>query len=273
MPEDLAPLAEIDLPPHRSWTRGGTRPVLALHCSLAHAGAWAALADRLHGVTVTATDQPGHGRSAAWDGVSDFHALTTAQSIAMAEELGQGAPIDLFGHSFGGTVAVRVALTRPDLVRSLTLVEPVLFAVAQGTVRAAFLARHLEVARLIHAGETKAALRLFHGDWGTGEALEDLPERTRAYMADRIHLIAAQNRVLVDDTAGLLQPGRLEALRVPVLLIDGSESPPVIDAVQSGLAARLPRASRLTVPGAGHMVSITHAAEVARAVQAHLDAS
>jgi hypothetical protein len=34
----------------------------------------------------------------------------------------------------------------------------------------------------------------------------------------------------------------------------------------------LPKVARLTVEGAGHMVSITHAAEVAPVVQAHLAA-
>lgn len=272
MPEDLAPLAEIDLPPHRSWMRGGARPVLALHCSLAHAGAWAGLADRLTGVTLTATDQPGHGRAAEWDGVSDLHALTTAQSIAMAEHLGQGGPIDLFGHSFGGTVALRIALMRPDLVRSLTLVEPVIFAAASGPVYADFRARHLGFAGLILSGAREAALRQFHGDWGTGETLEEMPERTRSYLANRIHLIEAQNPVLLDDAAGMTRPGLFEALRVPVLLIDGADSPPIIEAVHSALAARLPIVQRLTVAGAGHMVSITHPDAVAPAVQAHLDA-
>lgn len=261
------------LPPHRTWARGGTRPVLALHCSLAHAGAWSGLAERLDGVTVTATDQTGHGKAAPWDGRSDLHGEATLASIAMAEKLGQGRPIDLMGHSFGGTLALRVALTRPDLVRSLTLVEPVIFAAAKSDpAYGLFRARHLDFASLILSGEREAALRMFHADWGTGDALEALPERTRAYMLDRIHLIEGQNPVLLDDAAGLLRSGGLEAIRVPVLLIDGATSPPIIEAVHSALSRRLPRVERLSVAGAGHMVSITHAAEVAPVVQAHLDA-
>ncbi len=267
--EDLL-VAEV--PPQRIWSRGGTRPVLALHCSLAHSGAWRELAERLEGVTLTATDQIGHGKAAHWDGHSDIHGQTTRASVAMAERLGQGRAIDLFGHSFGATVALRIALTRPDLVRSLTLVEPVIFAAAKTLPAfAPFRARHLEFAKLIRSGQREAALRQFHGDWGTGEALEALPERTRSYMLDRIHLIEAQNPVLLDDAAGMLHPGGLEAIGVPVLLIDGAESPAIVEAVHAALAERLPHAQRLTVPGAGHMVSITHATEIAPVVQRHLD--
>ena len=269
MPDDLL-LA--DLPPHRIWARGGDRPVLALHCSLAHSGAWIGLAERLTGITLTATDQIGHGRAADWDGVSDLHASATASSIAMAERLGQGRPIDLMGHSFGGTVALRVALTRPDLVRSLTLVEPVVFAAARGTpVYDRFRTRHLDFARLILSGQREQALRVFHGDWGNGETLETMSERMRTYLFDRIHLIEGQNPVLLDDAAGLLRPGVIEGIRVPVLLVDGAKSPPIIEAVHSALIRRLTLVQRLTVPGAGHMVSITHADAVAPVVQEHLD--
>lgn len=275
MPEDLSgqDLILRELPPHRIWARGGARPVLALHCSLAHSGAWSGLAERLEGITLTATDQIGHGKAEAWDGVRDLHGEATASSVAMAELLGQGRQIDLFGHSFGGTLALRIALTRPDLVRSLTLVEPVIFAAAKADpAYARFRARHLDFARLIRSGEREAALRMFHGDWGSGDALEVLAERTRTYMLDRIHLIEAQNPVLLDDAANLLRPGGMEGIRVPVLLIDGATSPPIIEAVHSALVHRLPRVERLSVAGAGHMVSITHAAEVAPAVQAHLAA-
>ena len=269
MPEDLI----TGLPASwRQWTRGGVRPVLASHCSLAHSGVWSGLADLMRGVTLTAIDQPGHGRSADWSGQEDLHALTTRMLVDAAETLGGGGRIDLLGHSFGATVALRIALDRPDLVRSLTLIEPVIFAAARGDAAyAPFRARHLQVAALLQGGDLSAAVTEFHADWGAGTDFADLPDRQRQYMLDRIHLIGAQNAALVDDAAGLLRPGGLEALDVPVLLIEGAQSPPIISAVQAALAGRLKRVQRLAVAGAGHMVPITHAASVAPMVQAHLD--
>lgn len=270
MPEDLSATFEA---PCRSWDRGGPRPVLALHCSLAHSGAWTGLAQRLHGVTVTALDQPGHGRAADWDGQSDLHALTTGIATDLARDLAAGGKIDLFGHSFGATVCLRIALENPGLVRSLTLVEPVIFAAARGTAaHAEFRAGHEGLADLL-VRDRETAAATFHAAWGTGEALADLPERQRRYIVDRIHLIPAQNPVLMEDSAGLLRPGGLETLMLPVLLVEGAQSPAVIDALHGVLAVRLPRATRLIVPDAGHMVPITHPDVVARAVQAHLDAA
>ena len=271
MPEDLQP---IHLPPYRVWNRGGSRPLLALHCSLAHSGAWTGLAERLSGVTFTATDQLGHGRAPDWDGITDLHGDITRSSISMAESLGDGAPIDLLGHSFGGTVALRIALERPDLVRSLTLVEPVIFAAAKSAgdpAYAPFRANHLAFADLVQAGMRHEAAAMFHAVWGTGDKLADLPAKTQSYMIDRIHFIVAQNPVLLEDAAGLLRYMGLESLGIPTLLIDGACSPPIINAVQFELMRRLPMARRLSVPGAGHMVSITHAGIVAPVVQVHLD--
>lgn len=274
MPEDLPEFPIVGHPPRwRAWDRGAPRPVLALHCSLAHGGAWAGVAERLQRVTVTAPDQPGHGRAADWDGRDEIHGLTTGIAMVLAERLGGGGPVDLFGHSFGATVCLRLALERPDLVRSLMLVEPVIFAAAKGTAAyEAFRDSHEEIARVLDQDRETAAA-MFHAAWGTGEALDDLPERSRRYIIDRIHHIPAQNPVLLDDAAGLLRPGGLESIKVPVLLVEGADSPPIIDAVHSVLAARLPRATRMIVPGAGHMVPITHPDLVAHAVQAHLDAA
>lgn len=263
-----------DLPPHRSWALGGARPVLALHCSLAHAGAWAGMAGVLQGVTLTAMDLPGHGRAPDWDGVSDLHALATGSAVAMAEALGQGGPIDLLGHSFGGTVALRLALTRPDLVRSLTLFEPVFFAAAHADPSFAdFTRHHAEVTRLVAAGDNLGALRLFHADWGAGQPLESLPERIQSYMRDRMPLIPALNGVLGEDGAHMLRPGGLEAIAVPVLLAGGSTSPQITAAIHKALAQRLPCARVLSLPGLGHMAPVIDAGALAPLVQAHLDAS
>ena len=138
MAEDMA---AIEAAPCRVWGKGGARPVLALHCSLAHAGAWSGLVDHLSGVTVTAPDQPGHGRAANWDGVSDLHGLTTRLSIEQAIRIGGNDPIDIIGHSFGATIALRMALERPDLVRSLVLIEP--WAVCPGFFHGRARAIHL----------------------------------------------------------------------------------------------------------------------------------
>lgn len=260
-----------DAVPTRSWGHG-PRPVLALHCALAHAGAWAGLAQRVEGVTLTASDHPGHGRSADWDGVQDFHALATAQAAALARRLAADGRIDLFGHSFGGTVALRLALENPGLVRSLVLVEPVLFAAARETPAYAEMSRsQVDLPAMIARDREEAAAR-FHAEWGGGEALSDLPERQRRYIIDRIHLIPAANPALVEDNAHMLRPGGLEGLDLPVLLVEGAESPAIVGAIHDALAARLPRVSRLAVPGAGHMVPITHAGAVAPAAQAHLEA-
>ena len=191
----------------------------------------------------------------------------------MAEDLGDGGPIDLIGHSFGGTVALRMALERPDLVRSLTLIEPVIFAAAKGTTEfQRFLKSHLALADLISADEFDAAARMFHGHWGEGR-FDDLPERTRHYFTHRIPLIAAQNPYLLDDSSGLLRAGGLENVGVPALLIEGADSPDIIAAVHRALSKRLPKAQRFSVVGAGHMVPITHPDLIAKAVQTHLNST
>ncbi|MDZ4065588.1 MAG: alpha/beta hydrolase, partial [Tabrizicola sp.] len=82
-------------------------------------------------------------------------------------------------------------------------------------------AQHETVARLMAEGRRDEAASVFHAAWGTGEPFADLPDRQRGYILGRIHHIAAQNPVLLDDAAGLLAPGRLEALRVPVLMVEG----------------------------------------------------
>ena len=251
--------------PHRVWHPQATRAVLMLHCSLAHAGAWGALADHLPERQLIAPDQAGHGRQPGWDGVQDLHDLTCQDALELAPER-----FDLVGHSFGATVALRIALRHPARVRSLTLIEPPLFVAARQAGDARYAphhARHRRIEQLILEGQRQAALEAFHADWGNGATLADLPLRTVDYMRDRIHLIAAQGPVLNEDGAGLLAPGGLEALTMPVMLLEGAMSPDIVGAIHDALAARIPSARRVAVVGAGHMLPITHAAEVARALR------
>jgi lipase len=96
-------------------------PLVALHGVRGHGGRWAGLADELPGLRVVAPDLRGHGRSggeAPW--TLERHA---ADVLATLDEQGLGrAPV--LGHSFGGAVALHLALLAPERVSGLILLDP-----------------------------------------------------------------------------------------------------------------------------------------------------
>jgi len=71
---------------------------------------------------VLTPDLPGHGRSPKPRGHYDY-ALYLDYLTRWLDALELG-PVNLVGHSLGGALAVRLALDRPDLVRSVGAVSP-----------------------------------------------------------------------------------------------------------------------------------------------------
>ncbi len=246
------------------WTTFGQGPreAVAIHCSLSHSGSWGGIAGHVSGaLTLTAFDMPGHGRSAPWQGAGEIQEETAKIAATFCE----GGARDLIGHSFGATVALRLAVMRPELVRSLILIEPVFFAVAfadDPAAKARFDAAMGPYARAVEAGDDMAAAEAFTALWGDGTAWPDIPRAHRAAMADQMYLIAAGHPALYEDVGGMLQPGVLAGVTQPVLLMEGNQSPDIIPAINEGLAKRLPRAERTIIAGAGHMAPMTHARQV-----------
>lgn len=244
----------------------GPRKALAIHCSLAHSGAWRgvgqALADDL---SMLAYDLPSHGRSGDWDRTGNVHDVATDMGLALLTE-----PMDLIGHSFGATVAMRLAIEHPERVRSLAMIEPVYFAGAveddpdwlltDSASDPAFVAA-------LEAGDTMEAARIFNRGWGDGTRWHEIPEATRTYMADRIHFVPASGLFLHHDSAGLLREGMFDRANMPALLVEGSTSPDATDVINRSIARRLPDVTREVIEGAGHMAPITHPVEVAKAIR------
>lgn len=249
-------------------TGHGTRPALAIHCSLASSGAWAGVAERLADrLTLTAFDLPGHGRSADWRGEGDYLTLATEIAASFIE-----TPVDLIGHSFGAVTALNLAIAAPEAIRTLTLIEPVLFTAARGHPECE--AHEREMAAFdaaMGAGNAEAAAEAFTKVWGTGVDWAKLSSGRRDDFAGRIQLVTAGHPAIYEDSGGILVPGALETLEMPVLLIRGDRSPTIIERIAEEIAARLPDVGVATVPGAGHMVPITHPDETAGLIGVNLD--
>lgn len=245
----------------------GAQTALALHCSLAHSGAFAGLAAKLPALRLIAPDLAGHGRSPDWDGRGDYHAEVTRDVLALLVQECAG-PVPLIGHSFGATVALRAAMERPDAVSALVLIEPVLFCAARSAGGPAYAVHQAAQAGFEVAfrdGDLRGAAAEFQAVWGA-QVFDALPVAQQDYIAARIPLVVAANATLNEDAAGMLVYGRLESLGIPVLLLQGDQSPPVIDAIHTELARRLPQVQRARVAGAGHMLPVSHAADCASVI-------
>ncbi|MEJ6391454.1 alpha/beta fold hydrolase [Gymnodinialimonas ulvae] len=248
----------------RHWGQGDA-PALLLHCTLAHGGAWAGLARHLgERLSMVAPDLLAHGAGPAADPSRDFHDQATE---AAARHL-PDRPAHLIGHSFGATVALRLALDAPERVRSLILFEPVLFCAANGPGRAAHDAHFATLPAAMAAGDLAQAGRVFLDLWGA-EGFDGLPDAQQAYVTKRIWIPQATEPALVGDRADIL--ARLPKLQIPTLLMQGGDAPPVVAEINARLAADLPNATRSTIVGAGHMAPLTHPAQAAAAITRFLD--
>jgi len=93
------------------------RPVWRAACEAGAAGRRALAMDaRGHG----GTSAPRDAREYAWSRLAD-------DAVALLEACGESEGAILIGHSSGGSAALVAAARRPDLVRALVAVEPVLF--------------------------------------------------------------------------------------------------------------------------------------------------
>jgi pimeloyl-ACP methyl ester carboxylesterase len=118
-------LLHVAQPP---WSAAGDRDlVLCLHGMSGAATNWTDLMAELSpGFDCAAVDLPGSGSSAPPARRSGYSIRSLAATVIRLIEVLDRGPVHLFGNSMGGAIAIRVAAARPDLVKTLTLVSPVL---------------------------------------------------------------------------------------------------------------------------------------------------
>jgi pimeloyl-ACP methyl ester carboxylesterase len=101
--------------------------VLCLHGMSGAATNWTDLmAELAPDFDCAAVDLPGSGYSPPPARRSGYSVKALAATVIRLIEALQRGPVHLIGNSMGGAVAIRVAASRPDLVKTLTLISPVL---------------------------------------------------------------------------------------------------------------------------------------------------
>lgn len=224
----------------------------------------AGLAD---GLAFRAPDLPGHGSTDPAPAGEDAQSCATADALRLLDDR---PPAHLVGHSFGGTVALRLVTTSPGHVASLTLIEPVQFsllAAADHPGYAGEMAAQQPFRQSAEANDWPAAIAAFLARWGAPGGAEALPAAQRAAITSLMPLVAAMDGALYDRTAARPTLADLATIRCPVLLIGGADSPPAIGQILDVIAARIPQARRVTLRGAGHMAPLTHARDISDLVR------
>ena len=200
--------------------------------------------------------------------LSDSTVENNASDLAgLITQLGV-APVHLVGHSYGGFVAAYLATLQPELLQSLTLVEPAIASLLlrdpkRRSEALGLLLRNPRVAlsaqRFLRTSNGPALDALRRNDPASAVqfnldgvedrkgVLEGLPEPIRRMMLDNGRTVKE-----TDTPYPPLSRAALGQLRMRTLVIHGETSVLWLRAVAEMTGAAIPGASVVTIPNAGH---------------------
>ncbi len=216
-----------------------------------------------------ALDQRGHGDSPAPAGgyaVGDF----VGDTVALIETLG-GGPVRLVGHSMGARVALVTAARRPDLVRSVAIIDigPEAWktnwretAAAIDRMPASFT-RDEAVAYFTRSRPTPAER--------VAGYLERLRETESGRLTWRGNPEAFKRTVVSHRSRNFWR--EWEGLGVPAMLVRGGDSNELRPRVAAEMRRRNPSVRFRELDGVGHNVPLLAPAALARELREFWDAS
>lgn len=242
-----------------------TPPVVLVHGLFGTGRNLGVLARRLADRTVIQVDMRNHGDS-GWSDDASYAAM--ADDLAAVIEEAAGGRADVVGHSMGGKAAMVLALTRPERVRRLAVLDiaPVEYSHSQAPLIDAMAT--LPLADLTRRSEADARL---------AERVED--PATRAFLLQSLDLRAEPPRWKMNLDAlraampaltgwpdGLV-PG---AFAGPMLVLAGAESDYVDRAAEAALHRFFPQARLSRIDGTGHWLHAQAPGPVGEAVAGFL---
>jgi pimeloyl-ACP methyl ester carboxylesterase len=231
--------------------------VLLTHGSWSDGRSWFGVVPQLvEEFRVMTWDRRGHGRSGDGPGGMRQDAVDLIRLIESVDE-----PAHLVGSSFGSIVSLRALETEPDLVRSVAIHEPPLLEMLHPEDLEDDLAEEMRkneiVVEIINQGRYEDAAEYFVDQIAVAPG-------AWAHMSQPARdTFAANAATFVGDKQDTFDPHPLdlEAIDqtgVPILITQGTESPPLLRHVVDMLLPRLGSARTETFEAAGHLPHRTH---------------
>lgn len=228
--------------------KGSGPTVLCLHGIGSSSAAFTPQVDELGGeLRFLAWDAPGYAASGDPEGPLDLDGYADA-AAAVVRDRADG-PVHVLGVSWGGVIAIRLALRHPDLVRSLVLADS---SRGSGQSPEQAAAMHDRAAELDRVGAADFASargpRLV-----TPEAPRELVDRVVSTMREAVRLpgygYAAASMAATDLSAELAD------VRSPTLVLCGDADTVTGIPESQALAGGIRDAVFVTVHGAGHLAN------------------
>lgn len=187
-----------------------------------------------------AWDQPGYGHSPI---VEPYDLEHVAASLARLIESLAGEPVVLIGHSMGGLVAQEAYVRHPKLIKALALcfTSPA-FASGSSDFTKQFIAARLAP---LDQGKTMAQI-----------AAQLIPTMGRnSKLAEQImaNVPAATYRKAVHLLTTFDRRKELADIKVPTLLVAGSDDNTAPPAMMQRMAQKIPGAAYVLLEGCGHL--------------------
>jgi pimeloyl-ACP methyl ester carboxylesterase len=237
--------------------RGSGPPILLITGTGGHAGAVAALAERLATDHRTISyDRRGYGRTPApASRPRGYLAEHVADAAALLRSLAAPHAI-VFGWSWGGIIALGLAIEHPDLVARLVLYEPPLHVKKHMTLAAASA-----IGGAILLG--KLGMRSRGAVHFARRTLARTDKRNSFFELDaatRESLLASSNTMLAELEAGSGEELELDAIgriRCPTAVILGDRSVPFLQQASQRVADALASPRVVRMPDGDHMMPVT----------------
>jgi pimeloyl-ACP methyl ester carboxylesterase len=212
-----------------------------------------------------AYDHRGQGKSADGTGRAIDIATITDDAAALIEALGLG-PVHFCGLSLGGIVGMRLAIDRPDLIRSLVLLDT---TADPEPSKLKYRAMNVFVRLFGMAAVVKAIMPALHGKTALSDPAR-LAERSawqKQLAANKRSIWRAVNGVL--DRKSLFE--ELGKIAAPTLVVVGDEDIGTSPAQNARIANAIDGAKLVVIPQAGHASTLEQPAAVTATIAAFLN--